>query len=138
MLAMRARTDGHHHQPAFRPTQRPDASRSRRRRRSVAPLTDRLPPVRIGSDNADVTVIFEIEEEGGETVCGLYRLDGRINLPPRAWLRLVRAEIEKLERIARDAGCTEMRVAGRDWSRVLPDYERIPGGSPNLLRKRLI
>lgn len=100
-------------------------------------MTDRLPPIRIADGDVDVSLVFEIEQEAGETICGVYRLDGWINLPPKAWLRRVRAEIDKLERLAKAAGCAEMRVAGRDWSRVLPQYERLPGGNANLLRKRL-
>jgi hypothetical protein len=94
-------------------------------------------PLLLSCPGGTATVVFELYEEGGETVCGLRNLEGRFNLPPKAWLRTVRAEIGTLERIARDAGCAEMRVAGRDWSRVLPDYEPLPGGKPNRLRKRL-
>jgi hypothetical protein len=84
------------------------------------------------------TVVFEIYEEDGELICGLQQLKGRFDLKPKAWLRTMRAEMTKLESIARQAGCAEMRIAGRDWSRVFPDYEPLPGGRPNRLRKRLI
>lgn len=88
------------------------------------------------------TLVFEVYQEGKgkrkRTICGLQQLRGTINLPPKAWLRTVRAEMTKLESIARDVGCAEMRLAGRDWSRVLPDYQPLPGGKPNRLRKRLI
>ena len=84
------------------------------------------------------TVLFEVYEEDGKMICGLQQLRGQFNLPPKAWLRTIRAEMTKLERIAKDAGCAEMRLAGRDWSRVLPDYEPLPGGKPNRLRKRLL
>jgi hypothetical protein len=95
-------------------------------------------PVRLSAQNSAATVAFEIYEEDGTLVCGLQQLEGRFNLPPKQWLRMVRAEMSKLESIARDAGCAEMRIAGRDWSRVLPDYEPLPGGKPNRLRKRLL
>lgn len=71
-------------------------------------------------------------------MCGVYDLRGRINLPPRRWLRLVRRTMAEFEKRASAAGVTEMRVAGRDWSRVLTDYEPLEGKTPNLLRKRLI
>jgi hypothetical protein len=100
-------------------------------------LIQRLPPVRISGEGYDTKAILETYEEDGVLVCGVYRLDGTIRLEPKAWLRAVRAEMTKLETIARDAGCAEMRIAGRDWSRVLPDYEPLPGGKPNRLRKRL-
>jgi hypothetical protein len=82
-------------------------------------------------------VILEVYREGEETVCGLYKLWGRTTLGPRAFIAFMRKEMATLEQIARDAGCTQMRVAGRDWSRVLTDYEPMAGDSPNLLVKRL-
>lgn len=96
-----------------------------------------LPPIALTVPGGTATVVFEVYEEGGEMICGLQKLHGRVNLPPKAWLRGMRAEMTKLEAIARGAGCAEMRIAGRDWSRVLPDYEPLPGGKPNRLRKRL-
>jgi hypothetical protein len=95
-------------------------------------------PVRLTAQSSTALATFEIYEEDGKRVCGLQQLEGRFDLPPKQWLRMVRAEMTKLEGIARDAGCAEMRIAGRDWSRVLPDYEPLPGGKPNRLRKRLI
>ena len=83
-----------------------------------------------------VTVVLEVFEEDGSLVCGIYKLDGKITLPPRRWLSVVRSEVRKLETIAREAGCHEMRVAGRDWSPILTDYEPFDGPT-NGLRKRL-
>ena len=97
----------------------------------------RLPPIPIVGSGYTGTVILEAYEEDKEMICGLYQLRGKTDLPPKAWLRTMRAEMTRLETIARDAGCAEMRIAGRDWSRVLPDYEPLPGGKPNRLRKRL-
>jgi hypothetical protein len=82
-------------------------------------------------------VVLEVFREGEETVCGIYKLWGRTTCQPRAFIALMREEMRKLEDIARNAGCTQMRMAGRDWSRVFPDFERMPGDSPNLLVKRL-
>jgi len=96
-----------------------------------------LPPFRIERENIAVSITLEVFEEDGRKVCGIYKLDGMVNLPPKLWLRTVRAEVDKLERIARDAGCAEMRIAGRDWSRILPGYEALPS-LPNGLRKALI
>ena len=96
-----------------------------------------LQPLALSVPGGTATVVFEVYQEGDELICGLRNLEGRFNLPPKAWLRTLRAEMTKLETIARDAGCAEMRLAGRDWSRVLPDYEPLPGGKPNRLRKRL-
>ena len=98
---------------------------------------NQIGPLALSGEGWSAVVTFEVYEEDGVTVCGLQQLDGRFNLPPKAWLRTMRAQMRKLESIARSAGCAEMRVAGRDWSRVLPDYEPFPGGKPNRLRKRL-
>lgn len=81
-------------------------------------------------------VTLEIYEEDGRRICGIHRIEGRLRLPPKQWLATMRAELAKIEDIARGAGCVEMRVAGRDWSRILTDYEPMPG-IENRLRKRL-
>jgi hypothetical protein len=81
-------------------------------------------------------VTLEIYPEDGRLICGIHRIEGRLNERPKAWLRTMRGELRKIEDIARDAGCAEMRVAGRDWSRVLTDYEPMPG-IENRLRKAL-
>jgi len=93
-------------------------------------------PFRITRPGADVMASLEVFEEDGAKVCGIFQIDGTIALPPKMWVAAVRAEVGTLEGIARDAGCVEMRIAGRDWSRVLPDYERFDGVR-NGLRKVL-
>jgi hypothetical protein len=97
----------------------------------------RLPPVRITGEGYDVQTVFELFEEHGALICGLYKMEGHIDLPPKAWLRTVRAHVGQFEELARSAGCAELRIAGRDWSRVLPDYQSMMGDSPNLIFKRL-
>ena len=79
---------------------------------------------------------LEIYEEPTGLVCSIRRLKGRIDLPRAHWLAAVREELRRIEGIARSAGCTEMRLGGRRWSRVLPDYEPL-GGVKNGLRKAL-
>lgn len=83
-----------------------------------------------------VTMWFEMFEDAGRMCCGLYKLEGHIDLPPKAWLRVVRGEVAKLEQVAKSVGCEELRIAGRDWSRVLPDFEPFDGVE-NGLRKVL-
>ncbi len=100
-------------------------------------MITRLPPVHVTDDGADAWATFEIYEENGETICGLYQFEGSIDHRPKAWLRLVRKHVAQFEAQAKAAGCVEFRIAGRDWSRVLPDYEPLPGGKPNRIRKRL-
>ncbi len=93
-------------------------------------------PFPIVTDYGSVTVQFQLFEANGQMCCGLYKLQGEINLRPKAWLKTVRREMLRIEGIARQAGCREMRVAGRNWSRVLPDYVPLPGAK-NGLRKVL-
>ena len=100
-------------------------------------MIKRLPPVRITGDGYDVQTVFELFEEHGALICGLYKMEGHIDLPPKAWLSTVRAHVGQFEELARSAGCAELRIAGRDWSRVLPDYQSMMGDSPNLIFKRL-
>lgn len=96
-----------------------------------------LPAFPIETDEISVVMVMQVfEAEDGRLVCGIRNLVGKVTAPPKQWLRAVRAEMRKLEGLARDAGCKEMRLRGRDWSRILPDYEPLDG-TPNGLRKDL-
>lgn len=96
-----------------------------------------LPPFPIERDEGRVLVVVQVfAEADGTIVCGIRNILGTISARPKAWLRAVREELARIETVARDAGCHEMRIAGRDWSRVLPDYEHC-FGLKNGLRKRL-
>lgn len=64
-------------------------------------------------------------------------LTGHLDLPPKQWLKVVRETVAEFERRAKAEGFTEMRMSGRNWGRVLPDYEPMTGHAPNLIRKRL-
>lgn len=83
-----------------------------------------------------VAMILEVYGSGDHMVCGIYQMCGHIHVPPKHWLHVVRNEMRKIEQMAKDSGVAEMRVAGRNWSRVLPDYEPFDE-IPNGLRKRL-
>lgn len=96
----------------------------------------RLKPFRIVRPGCRAVMQLEVYEEPSGLVCSIRRLRGRIDLPRREWLAAVREEIGKIEGLARDAGCNEMRLGGRKWSRVLTDYEPLIGVK-NGLRKRL-
>ena len=100
-------------------------------------MADILGPYVLQDGDAEAVAYFELYSEGFQTICGLLDLRGRIPLRPKQWLHTVRLGMRELEDFAREAGCTEMRVAGRDWSRVLPDYERYHGPRHGL-RKRLV
>lgn len=81
-------------------------------------------------------VELEVYGDGDFRIAGIKRLKGRINLPPKRWLKVVRGHIHRIERIVKESGCCELRVAGRDWKRILTDYEPYDG-VPNRLRKVL-
>lgn len=97
-----------------------------------------LQPIGIVRPGIRVFIRLEVYEDEGRMVCLIHTLSGKISLGPKAWLQAVRDEIWKLERIARSAGCAEMRIEGRDWSRVLPSYSDWPAGEGHGLRKVLI
>jgi len=90
----------------------------------------------IRAAGGQVNLTLEVYEEDGCTICGIFQAEGRLPLPPKQWLKTIRAEIQTLERIVREAGCDELRLGGRDWSRILPDYQPLDG-IPNGLVKRL-
>lgn len=81
-------------------------------------------------------VELEVYGDGDFMYAGIRRLKGRVNLGPKRWLKVVRAHVKRLECIVKESGCRELRVAGRFWGRVLPDYEPYEGVE-NGLRKRL-
>ena len=95
-----------------------------------------LSPFGIVRPEGYVAITLEVFEEDGRSVCGIFALRGKINLPPRQWLRTVREELRRIERIAARFGCDEIRIAGRDWHRIFPDYQPCPG-IENGLRKAL-
>lgn len=96
-----------------------------------------LQPIGVVRPGIQVFIRLEAYEDDGQVVCLIHTLSGKITLGPKAWLKAVRDEIGKLERIARAAGCVEMRVEGRDWSRVLSGYSHWPAGEGHGLRKVL-
>jgi len=51
-------------------------------------------------------------------------------------IRLVKKGIKRIEQAAKDGGAKEIRIYGRDWSRILSDYKPT-GGNNNEMRKVL-
>lgn len=97
----------------------------------------RLKPFRIERPGCRAVIRLEVIEEPTGLVCVIDKIKGRIDLPRRQWVAAVREEIGKIEGIAKSAGCNEMRLGGRDWSRVLEGYEPLAGVT-NGLRKVLV
>jgi hypothetical protein len=71
-----------------------------------------------------------------DLVCWTKYLAGNIEGGPKARVAIIRAAVRHLETVARDAGCTEHRLCGRDWQRILPDYQPFEGHQ-NGLKKEL-
>lgn len=97
---------------------------------------DYLQPVTVRVPNGMARLALQVFEEDGRVICGIYHLEGHLFLRPKAWLRTMRAEMTRIEGLAKNAGCEELRLCGRDWSRIFPDYEPL-GGLKNGLRKVL-
>ncbi len=83
-------------------------------------------------------ITLEVYEEDEALICAVYQLAGSIKANPKAWLNIVRTELATLEGVAREAGCAEMRMAGRFKNSIFPDYEPFePISGLDGLRKRL-
>jgi hypothetical protein len=96
-----------------------------------------VPTFRVRREGVDVMVTLQVVEDGGEMICGLRHIEGEIDLPPRAMMAAFSEELAKIERIARDAGCAEMRHSGDDRKWFLPGYEPM-AELKNGRRKRLL
>jgi hypothetical protein len=70
-------------------------------------------------------------------VCWLNYAGGKVSGGPRAFVMAVRAIVAEIERLATLAGCSELRLGGRNWSRVFPDWERFDPDYPNRIRKAI-
>jgi hypothetical protein len=69
--------------------------------------------------------------------CFINYVAGSIIGGPRRFIRTARAIVAEIETLARQAGCTELRGGGRNWSRVFPEWEHYDPEYPNRMRKRL-
>jgi len=98
-----------------------------------------IQPIGVIRPGIRVFIQLEAYEDDGLVVCLIHTLSGTIALRPKAWLQAVRDEVRKLERIAKAAGCAEMRVEGRNWSFALKSlgYVPWPAGEGHALRKVL-
>lgn len=81
-------------------------------------------------------VVSELCVIDGVRVCWLPFVAGRTGMPPRAFIRFMRSAMVRYEDMAKQAGAEEIRICGRDWSRVFPGFVR-HDGMPNELRKKL-
>src|SRR5690606_1092610 len=70
--------------------------------------------------NASGIVVTTTGPIDGVGVCWLNYVGGTVTGGPKAFIRAARAIVDQIEVLARDAGCTELRGGGRNWSRVFP------------------
>lgn len=75
-------------------------------------------------------------ELGNDLSCWIKALAGTVEGGPKARLRTIREGVDFIESVARTAGCASVRICGRDWSAILPNYEPFDGYR-NGLEKRL-
>lgn len=60
---------------------------------------------------------------------------GFVSGGPKQRVATMRQVVERLETVAREAGCKEHRICGRDWSRILPDYRPFEGQQNGLSKE---
>jgi hypothetical protein len=95
-----------------------------------------LPAFPIVRPEGTVTMVLQVfEEADGTKVCGIRKMFGTIHSGPKAWVNAVREEVANIAMIAKDAGCQELRIAGRDWSRLLPDFEECDGLTNGIVKR---
>lgn len=109
----------------------------------LAPAFDRLPFLDLAKMKSDIeggtAVIFEVhgdaaglmavklDTDNGDLVAWIGAAAGKINGGPKARLGLIRVAMAETEKAVRIAGCKEVRVYGRNFARILPDYEPFEG-----------
>ena len=72
-----------------------------------------------------------------DDACFINYVAGTVEGGPRKFIQTARDIVAEIETLARDAGCTELRGGGRNWSRVFPEWEHYDPEHPNRIRKRL-
>ena len=111
----------------------PDASPDTMRRRLE---TGRCIALDVLLPNAAALIVIETIEDDG-MVCWFHCLAGAIAGGPRQRLETIRATMATFANVAKNSGYRELRLCGRNWSRVFPDFTPHPAGERFELRKAL-
>ena len=85
--------------------------------------------------NATGIIVTTTGPIDGTEVCWINYAAGTVRGGPRAFIATARAIVDQIEDLAREAGCTELRGGGRNWSRVFPEWEHFDPEHPNRMRK---
>lgn len=99
-------------------------------------ITGQCEAATVEDDGLEGVIVTEICRLDGVKVCWISYIAGLVDAPPRRWLSMVRGICTQIEDMARSIGCAETRIGGRDWSRILTDYQRFDD-VPNRMRKVL-
>lgn len=88
---------------------------------------------------AEGLIVIDIVEDDDETLaCWVSYIVGVIDMLPRRKLEYLRWMMSGIETVARRAGCRFMRIGGRDYRRIFPDYAPFDPEAPNRLQKVLL
>ena len=94
-----------------------------------------LKPLDLHVPDGAVRITLELFEEDDRLICGIYACDV-VRSPGTRLISAARQGIGLIEDMMRKAGVAEVRLGGRDWSRILTDYVRLDGVE-NGLKKEL-
>lgn len=77
----------------------------------------------INENSVNMLAVVQIAQIDEAKCFSLFYLAGSVKAPPRLWLAKVRDLMQIAIKTAKDLHCTEMRLEGRDWRKVFPDWE---------------
>jgi hypothetical protein len=92
--------------------------------------------VTIVSPRVNAVAVLNVSTIDGVVCCFIGYVGGKYKAGPKAFTRFVRGVVRTIEQKAKEIGCQEVRLGGRDWSTVLPDYLKFDGMT-NGLRKQI-
>lgn len=76
-------------------------------------------------------------ELSADLCCWIKCAAGRVRGGPKARVKTIRGIIAFIEKVSREAGCSQIKFCGRAaWRRILPDYQPL-SGHRNGLKKEL-
>lgn len=91
-------------------------------------------------DRPEGLMAFRLEAytDNGRIVCGVYDIKGERRAGPKAFVKAVREEIDRLEQAVKARGAQEFRIGGRWGRHVIQGYEPYPDPSDPLRRRKVL